>query len=110
VPDSPQYLGSLRGAIPLLSRALTLASRLSIEGPRYDRFERSTDGPQGRSGAAAIWDLILSGEESRHGTSYAVGVYNLFDWRYRLPMSSEFTQRRLIQNGRTVLATFKVAF
>ena len=110
VPDSPRYLGSMRGAIPLLNRALTLASRLSIEGPRYDRFELASDPPQERSGAAAIWDLILSGEEMRHGASYAIGVYNLFDWRYRLPLSREFSQRRLIQNGRTALATLRVAF
>ncbi|MCS6899826.1 MAG: TonB-dependent receptor [Myxococcales bacterium] len=110
VPDSPRYLGSIRGAIPLLNRALTLASRLSLEGPRYDRFELASDPPQEQSGAAAIWDVILSGEETRYGTSYAIGVYNLFDWRYRLPVSSEFPQRRLIQNGRTVLATFKVTF
>jgi hypothetical protein len=100
----------MRGAIPLLNRALTLASRLSIEGPRHDRFELASDPPQERSGAAAIWDLILSGEETRHGASYAIGVYNLFDWRYRLPLSNEFSQRRLIQNGRTALATLRVAF
>lgn len=110
VPDSPFYLASLRGAIPLLNRALTLASRLSLEGPRYDRMEHSTDEPQGKSEVVAIWDVILSGEETRYGTSYAIGVYNLFDWRYRLPLSSEFPQRRLLQNGRTVLASLKVAF
>jgi outer membrane receptor protein involved in Fe transport len=110
VPDSPLYLASIRGGVPLLSRALTLASRLSIEGPRFDRLERSTEDPQGKSEAAAIWDLMLSGEETRYGISYAVGVYNLFDWRYRLPLSSEFSQRRLVQNGRTALASLKVAF
>ncbi len=110
VPDSPRFLASARAAAPLLNRALTLASRVSLEGPRFDRFEQEGQQEQRMTQTALIWDVILSGEETRSGISWSVGGYNLFDWRYSIPLSSEFRQRTLIQNGRTLLANVKVTF
>src|SRR5262249_13211798 len=37
VPNSPNHLASIRGGVPILSRALMLMNRITIEGPRYDR-------------------------------------------------------------------------
>ncbi len=110
VENSPVHLASLKAVIPILNRALSAASRLTIEGPRYDRYERSTDPAQGKTGSSAIWDLVLTGEEARYGVHYALGVYNALDWRYAVPVSTEFTQRSITQSGRSFLASLDLKF
>jgi outer membrane receptor protein involved in Fe transport len=110
VANSPVHLASLKGALPVINRALTLASRLSIEGPRYDRYENKTDPAQGKTGSAVIWDLVFSGEEARYGVHYAFGVYNAFDWHYSAPVSTEFVQRTIAQPGRSFMASVDMKF
>lgn len=110
VANSPEHLGSVKGALPILGRALTLASRLSLESGRYDRNESESDEPQQKTDAFAVWDLVLTGREERHRFSWAAGVYNAFDWRYALPVSAEFTQRTITQDGRTFLFSADLAF
>jgi outer membrane receptor protein involved in Fe transport len=110
VANSPEHLGSVKGALPLLGRALTLASRLSVESGRFDRNERSSDDAQSKTDAFAIWDIVLTGREERHRFSWSAGVYNAFDWRYTLPVSAEFPQRSILQDGRTFLFSADVAF
>ena len=116
VSNVPSHMGSLKGAVPIIGRALTAATRLSAEGPRYDRFEEVGSDPQRQTDGAVLWDLVLSGEESRFGMHYALGVYNAFDWRYALPVSEEFEGpqsiplRSIEQNGRTFLASVDVRF
>ncbi|AKT37053.1 TonB-dependent receptor domain-containing protein [Chondromyces crocatus] len=106
VPNSVQHMGSLRGAIPLFGKLLALASKITIEGPRYDAVAAD----QQLTDPAFIWDLVLSGQLDRGGLSYNVGVYNLADWRYSLPLGPDFTPRRLPQNGRTFLASANLNF
>jgi outer membrane receptor for ferrienterochelin and colicin len=110
VANSPEHLGSVKGALPLLGRALTLASRLSVESGRFDRNEQQTDEPQTKTDAFAIWDIVVTGREERHHFSWSAGVYNAFDWRYSLPVSVEFSQRSILQDGRTFLFSADVAF
>jgi outer membrane receptor protein involved in Fe transport len=110
VANSPEHLASVKGALPILGRALTLASRLSVESGRFDRNERAGDDPQSKSDPFAIWDIVLTGREERHRVSWSVGVYNAFDWRYALPVSAEFPQRSILQDGRTFLFSTDVAF
>ncbi|HEU4407150.1 MAG TPA: TonB-dependent receptor [Polyangiaceae bacterium] len=110
VPNSPAHLGSARGAVPIVRRALMAMTRLTVESPRYDRYEYPADPPQRRTEAAAVWDVVLSGEAERAGVTYALGLYNAFDWRYAAPVSSEFRQRTVVQNGRTLLVSGAVAF
>ena len=110
VANSPEHLGSVKGALPILGRALTLASRLSLESGRYDRNERRSEAPQGKSDAFAIWDVVVTGSEERHGFSWAAGVYNAFDWRYTLPVSVEFTQQGIAQDGRSFLLSGELKF
>lgn len=111
VANAPEHLATLKGAVPLLGRNVTLGSRLTIEGPRYDRFELESDAePQGRTNGFAIWDVVFSGYEVASGVRWAAGVYNAFDWRYSLPTSSEFVQTRIAQNGRTFLLSGDVTF
>jgi len=110
VENAPQHSASVRGAVPIMARALTLGSRLTLEGSRYDGNEDVGADAQKESAAAAIWDIVLSGEEERYGLRYAFGVYNAFDWRYSLPVGPEFAQRALRQNGRSYLASVDIAF
>jgi outer membrane receptor protein involved in Fe transport len=94
----------------LLGRALTLASRLSVESGRYDRNEHRGDEPQGKTEAFAVWDIVVTGREARYGFSWAAGVYNAFDWRYSAPVSAEFPQRVIAQDGRSFLFSGELAF
>jgi outer membrane receptor protein involved in Fe transport len=110
VPNSPSHLAGLKGAAPILQRALTAMTRVSFEGPRFDRNDSLGDPPQTKTDAAVIWDLVLSGVEPRWGVRYALGAYNLFDWRWFAPVSPEFRQNTIVQNGRTFLASASVTF
>jgi outer membrane receptor for ferrienterochelin and colicin len=110
VANAPAHLAALKGAAPIISRQLVAATRITVEGPRYDRNEEAADGTQDKTPAVVLWDIVLSGEEARWGLKYSLGVYNAFDWHYELPVSSEFQQRTIAQDGRTFLASAEVAF
>jgi len=111
VANAPLQLASLKGVVPILGRALSFGSRMSVEGPRFDRYENvSEPAAQGKTGTAVIVDLVFSGEEPRYGLHYAFGVYNALDWRYAVPVSTEFRQRSIAQDGRSFLASLDVKF
>ena len=94
----PGHIASLRGAAPIVPGLATLASRLSVEGPR--RISLADDA---ETRPAIIADVVLSGELSRYGVRYAAGVYNLFDWRYAVPITEGFGASTFPQRGRTLL-------
>jgi outer membrane receptor for ferrienterochelin and colicin len=111
VPNAPEHLAAVRGSVPVISHALVASTRIAIEGPRFDRHEETSDPePQNKTDGGVIWDFVFSGQEPKWGLHYAVGVYNAFDWRYTVPVSAEFTQKSLVQNGRTFMASVNVAF
>lgn len=110
VPNSPVQLASMKGAVPILGRTLMGMTRVSVEGPRPDRNDRTTDAPQGTTDTGVIWDIVLSGEAEKLGVKYAIGAYNVADWRYDAVPSGEFRQRTIVQNGRTFLATVSLSF
>ncbi len=110
VANVPGHLFSLKGAVPILGRALTLGSRVTVESGRYDRYELDGDPEQGKTDAFALWDVVLSGYEPRTGVRWNAGVYNAFDWQYELPVSSELSQTTIAQRGRTLLLAADVDF
>jgi outer membrane receptor protein involved in Fe transport len=111
VPNSPMHLASLRGAVPILSRALSLMSRLSFEGPRYDVNDTVASGvPQTRTQAAVLWDFVFSGVEAHWHLTYSVGIYNALDCRASYPVSSEFIQTSIPITGRSLLASVALSF
>ena len=83
VENSPVQMASLKAVIPIVNHALSAGSRISIEGPRYDRYENSNDpNTQGKTAGSVLWDIVLSGDEPHYGVHYAFGMYNALDWRY----------------------------
>lgn len=108
VPNSPHHLAALKGAAPLLDRTLILATRLTFEGPVWDRYDLPTDPLQAQTNPFFIWDVVLSGEAERYGVRYNLGLYNATDQRLVVPVSREFTQAFMPQAGRTVLAQVSV--
>ncbi len=110
VPNSPLLLGSLKGAAPIVGRQLMLMSRLSFEGPRYDGNFHTADPAQATTDPGLVWDLVFSGEIEPLGARWAVGAYNLTNWKYDTVPSGEFTQRTIVQSGRTFLASLGARF
>jgi outer membrane cobalamin receptor len=111
VPNAPVHLFSVRGAAPILSRALTAMGRLSYEGGRYDTNDTlASNAPQGRSDGSLLWDFVFTGFERRLGLDYSVGVYNAFDSRAGVPVSTEFRQRTIPIAGRSLLASTSLTF
>ncbi|MGK4009159.1 TonB-dependent receptor [Sorangium sp. So ce1036] len=119
VPNSPEHMGSIRGAMPLFGKALGLASRLTLEAPRHDRNVRTyEDVPpeerpvpiprQTKTEPAVIWDIVLSGQVDLGGLRYNVGVYNVGDWRWTAPTAAQYTIAKFPQNGRTFLASINM--
>lgn len=109
--NAPEHLLAIKAAAPIVGRQLLLGTRLTVEGPRYDRHElRRDDEVQQRSQTVPLWDIVLSGSEPRWGLDWAVGTYNAFDTRYTLPGSGELRQRFIPQAGRSFLASASVRF
>jgi len=110
VPNSPYVLGSVKAAVPVIGRTIVAMTRLTLEGPRFDRNVNATDPPQGTTDPAVVWDLVFSGEIERTGLRYNIGLYNLLDWKHDTVPSVEFRQRTIMQQGRTLLASLQLAF
>lgn len=123
VPNSPLVLGALKAMMPIIGRSLNLASRLSIEGPRYDNALRRADlacdpdsvtvvacPAQGRTKTGAVWDVVLTGGVERFNATYALGLYNAMDWSYDTVPSTEYAQRTIRQRPRSVLASLSLKF
>jgi outer membrane receptor protein involved in Fe transport len=121
VPNAPEHLASVKGAVPILGRALMATTRLSFASGRYDINDQkptlgAPQAPQTETTPAFLWDLVLSGQEPRYHVRYSLGMYNAFDWKYSVPVSSEFTQPSgatlgvMPQMGRTVMAAAYVTF
>jgi outer membrane receptor protein involved in Fe transport len=105
--NTPEHYASVRGIAPLATR-VRLAARATLDAPR--RFEASErrsaqSGRLGRSEVAVVADLVVSGELTNAGLDYALGLYNLFDWRYGLPTERTFLTDVMPQPGRTLLLT-----
>lgn len=105
VPNAPEHLASLRGVVPIVPGAMSGALRLTLEAPR--RINVDSDET---TSAAVVADAVVSGSVSRFGVRYSIGVYNLFDWRYRLPITEGFASRTMLQQGRTLMLNVSASF
>ena len=105
VPNVPRHFGSARAVIPVALLAGQLATRLSLEAPRRIGLEDDSE-----TGWAVVADLVLSGRVREYGVRWALGVYNLFDWRYDAPVTNTFANARMPQQGRSFVASLDASF
>lgn len=105
VPNVPRHFASVRAIVPVAPLGGQLATRLSLEAPR--RISTMDDG---ETGWAVVADLVLSGRVREYGVRWALGVYNVFDWRYDAPVTDTFASPLMPQQGRSFMASLDVAF
>ncbi|MEZ4235400.1 MAG: TonB-dependent receptor [Myxococcota bacterium] len=105
VPNVPQSNAGLKVVLPVSAPQAQLGFRSSLEAPR--RIDLSRDD---QTGWAVVSDLVLSGQVPERRFEYAIGVYNLFDQGYALPLTDTFPMRTMPQQGRSLLATLKLGF
>lgn len=104
VPNAPEIFASARGVIPLGDTGVRLAVRLTLEGPRRLVDEtRETD-------PALVADVVLSGRIRQLGLRWAIGAYNLLDWRYSVPVAATFASPIMPQFGRTFMASLDLTY
>ena len=103
--NSPQHLAGAKGVVPIVQPYASLGARATLEAPR--RIDETTDDT---TGWAVVADLALSGGVPTYGIHYAVGVYNLLDWRYDVPVAESSATRTMIQPGRTFMADVSIAY
>lgn len=103
--NSPEIFASAKGVAPLVQDVVTGAVRVTVEAPR-----RISLGGDETTPAAVIADLVLTGHARRYGIAYALGLYNVADWRQQVPMADFFAATTHAQKGRTVLADVTVTY
>jgi outer membrane receptor protein involved in Fe transport len=110
VANVPMQMAALKGAVPILKKALTLGTRLTFEAPRSTWQELTSDPPQSQTDPSLVWDIVLRGEERQIGLTYAFGVYNAFDIRPQQPVGPEFAKDTFPGQGRTFMADLGLRF
>ena len=106
ISNSPEHLAYLRFARPVIGRLLVVGAELNYASSRLDRDLIT------RTDNMLLCNLTLSGQFREAGLKYSFGVYNLFDWRYRVPLSDDYSesQLELPQAGRAFVAKLAAAF
>jgi outer membrane receptor for ferrienterochelin and colicins len=91
--------------VPIVADLASLGLRVTLEAPRRVSYVSDE-----LTRPAAVADLTLSGQVKRFGVGYTVGVYNVIDTRYNLPITETYFSRLSPQNGRTFLANVTVQY
>lgn len=102
IPNAPSHFASGKLMAPLALPQAQLALRTTVEAPRY--IEAGGE----QTELAVVSDLILSGESLSGLVGYRVGLYNLANERYAVPVSDEFGVNQMPQQGRSVLAELTI--
>jgi outer membrane receptor for ferrienterochelin and colicins len=103
--NAPEHHASLKGIAPIVPSVAILAVRVTLEAPRRISLESDETSP-----TAVITDVVVSGEVSRYGLSYAAGLYNAFDWQHALPVTEGWPASTMPQPGRTLRLTVKLTY
>ncbi|MEZ4295933.1 MAG: TonB-dependent receptor [Polyangiaceae bacterium] len=96
--NAPEHLASARFVVPVIKDVASFGFRGTLEAPR-----RIDDTTRDRTGIALVADATISGQIRDVGVRYTVGVYNIADRRYQVPVADAFASRTMTQNGRTFL-------
>ena len=107
--DAPRYVDG-KWVVVDYGRPL-LRGRTNIFGASAEYGKVVSDGsPVWRMGANDSTQLTTQVSLSIGGKTLKPGVYNAFDWRYAVPVSVEFPQRTIVQDGRSFLFSAEAAF
>ncbi|MFO0586874.1 MAG: TonB-dependent receptor [Polyangiaceae bacterium] len=98
LPNAPEHLASFRAVAPVVKELVNFGARFTLESPRRIGLEDSAT-----TGYSVVADATVSGYIRDIGLRYVVGVYNIADRRYEIPVADTFATRLLPQNGRTFL-------
>lgn len=104
-PNAPQNNAGLKLIVPISAPAARVAFRTSLEAPR--RIDLTRDDA---TDLAVVSDVVLSGTVPERGFEYAIGVYNLFNMSYGVPVTDTFPMRTMPQQGRSLLANLSIRF
>lgn len=102
LPNAPTHYAAIKAVVPLVPNLATGALRVAYEDRR--RVEPATTD---RTERAVVADAVVSGRAGGAGVRYAVGVYNLFDWSYRLP-AFPYATNLMPQSGRSFMLSLGV--
>jgi outer membrane receptor protein involved in Fe transport len=105
VVNAPEHHASLRAVVPIVQGLASGALRMTLESPR-----RVSASDCSLTQPAVIADAVISGGVQRYGLRYAIGVYNLFDWRYALPVGAGWSSNTITQNGRNFMLNVQYTF
>jgi outer membrane receptor for ferrienterochelin and colicins len=94
LPNSPEHLGKLNVIVPLIREKLFLGLEEQYTGKRKTLAGREAAG-------FLVTNLTLFSQRLLKGLELSGSVYNLFNKRYGDPVSAEFRQDILPQDGRT---------
>jgi len=96
--NSPEHLAGAKGIIPISPDIASVGIRTALEAPR--RIDTATDDT---TELAVLTDVTLSGGATKYGLHYIIGIYNLFDWQWDVPVADTYASRIIRQNGRTFM-------
>lgn len=103
--NAPNHQGGLRMVAPLFEPYANAAVRLTVVAPRRVRIDEDL-----WTAPAVLGDFVVSGQVPRLGLRYAIGVYNILDWRWDVPVTSSFASKTIQQQGRTFALHLTAAF
>lgn len=94
--NSTPVVAMARGFWPALRADTGLSAEVIYNGRRRDRMGDYSE-------HMLLANLIASGRLGDTRVRFRVGVYNLLDWRYSVPVGEEYLPVRIEQQGRTFL-------
>lgn len=97
LPNAPTHYAGMTAVVPIVANLAQGGLRVTFEDRR--RVDPATTE---RTDRAVVADATVSGFVGAAGVRYAVGVYNLFDWRYRLP-AFPYATNLMPQGGRSFM-------
>lgn len=94
--NSPRHIGKLNMIIPLSTDVWSLGTNIQYMSPRKMNDGTETDD---------VWvvNMNLMAKNISPGLTLSLGVYNLFDQKYKDPVGLEFRQSGIEQDGSTFM-------
>jgi iron complex outermembrane receptor protein len=101
--NSPRHLGKVSLLAPLYRDRIFASLEVQAMSDRLTVRNQTVDG-------FAVCNLTLFSRELVKGLEASVSLYNLFDTRYSDPVSVDFRQRAIEQDGRSFRAKLTYHF